>query len=190
MKKLRRALLGAAAMALVVVAGATAQPNTFVATLSGAEEVPVRPTAGTGNAVMIYDGAGINYQLNVANINNVVAAHIHIGAVGVNGPVVLTMFARTPPGISFTSLGVLAAGRATQLEGPLAGQPMSVLVAQMEAGNTYVNVHTNDAIAPPDTGPGDFPGGEIRGQVRVAGPGGPGGETGGLRPGGKRGRGR
>jgi hypothetical protein len=27
-------------------------------------------------------------------------------------------------------------------------------------------VHTNDGVAPPDTGPGDFPGGEIRGQVR------------------------
>jgi hypothetical protein len=27
-------------------------------------------------------------------------------------------------------------------------------------------VHTNDGVAPPNTGPGDFPGGEIRGQVR------------------------
>jgi hypothetical protein len=27
-------------------------------------------------------------------------------------------------------------------------------------------VHTNDGVAPPDTGPGDFPGGEIRGQIR------------------------
>src|SRR5205807_7617422 len=29
--------------------------------------------------------------------------------------------------------------------------------------------HTNDGMAPPNTGPGDFPGGEIRGQLRVAG---------------------
>jgi hypothetical protein len=28
-----------------------------------------------------------------------------------------------------------------------------------------VNVHTNDGDATPDTGPGDFPGGEIRGQL-------------------------
>jgi hypothetical protein len=27
-------------------------------------------------------------------------------------------------------------------------------------------VHTNDGVAPPNTGPGNFPGGEIRGQVR------------------------
>ena len=32
-------------------------------------------------------------------------------------------------------------------------------------GNAYVNVHTNDGIAPVNTGAGDFPGGEIRGQV-------------------------
>jgi hypothetical protein len=26
-------------------------------------------------------------------------------------------------------------------------------------------VHTNDNVAPANTGPGDFPGGEIRGQI-------------------------
>jgi hypothetical protein len=35
----------------------------------------------------------------------------------------------------------------------------------MEAGTAYVNVHTNDNVPPPNTGPGDFPGGEIRGQI-------------------------
>jgi hypothetical protein len=39
------------------------------------------------------------------------------------------------------------------------------LVAAMTAGVTYVNVHTADGITPPNTGSGDFPGGEIRGQV-------------------------
>jgi hypothetical protein len=33
-----------------------------------------------------------------------------------------------------------------------------------------VNVHTNDGIDPTNTGAGDFPGGEIRGQIRLAGP--------------------
>jgi hypothetical protein len=40
-----------------------------------------------------------------------------------------------------------------------------MVVAAMETGNTYVNVRTNDRVPPIDTGPGDFPGGEIRGQV-------------------------
>ena len=49
--------------------------------------------------------------------------------------------------------------------GPLAGQPMSALIAEIEANDAYVNVHTDDGVAPPNTGPGDFPGGEIRGPV-------------------------
>jgi hypothetical protein len=40
------------------------------------------------------------------------------------------------------------------------------VLAAMGTGGTYVNVHTDDGVAPPNTGPGDFPGGEIRGQVR------------------------
>jgi hypothetical protein len=39
------------------------------------------------------------------------------------------------------------------------------VLAAMASGATYVNVHTNDGVDPPNTGPGDFPGGEIRGQV-------------------------
>ena len=54
--------------------------------------------------------------------------------------------------------------------GPLAGMDFSVLITAMRTAGTYVNVHTNDGVPPPNTGPGDFPGGEIRGQVAVAGP--------------------
>jgi hypothetical protein len=39
-----------------------------------------------------------------------------------------------------------------------------------EIGGAYVNVHTNDGVAPTNTGCGDFPGGEIRGQIETAGP--------------------
>ena len=46
----------------------------------------------------------------------------------------------------------------------------SVLVAANPGRRVYVNVHTNDGVTPAHTGPGDFPGGEIRGQVRAVGP--------------------
>jgi len=95
-----------------------------------------------------------------------VASHIHVGAPDVNGPVVAFLFGNVPPAGGRTD-GVLATGTITaaNLVGPLAGQPLSALVDEIEAGNTYVNVHTNDGVDPPNTGPGDFPGGEIRGQL-------------------------
>ncbi|MGH2765044.1 MAG: CHRD domain-containing protein, partial [Actinomycetota bacterium] len=63
--------------------------------------------------------------------------------------------------------GVLATGTITDedLVGPLAGQPLSALVEEIEAGNAYVNVHTDDGVGDANTGPGDLPGGEIRGQL-------------------------
>jgi hypothetical protein len=51
----------------------------------------------------------------------------------------------------------------------LIGQDLSVLVAALLSGGAYVNVHTNDGVAPTNSGPGDFPGGEVRGQIRKAG---------------------
>jgi hypothetical protein len=62
---------------------------------------------------------------------------------------------------------VVAAGTITaaNLTGPLAGQPLSALVDAIEAGNTYVNAHTNDGVAPVTGEPGDIPGGEVRGQI-------------------------
>ena len=32
-------------------------------------------------------------------------------------------------------------------------------------GNAYVNVHEDDGVGDPNSGPGDFPGGEIRAQM-------------------------
>jgi hypothetical protein len=47
---------------------------------------------------------------------------------------------------------------------------LSALVSALNNGNAYVNVHTNDGVDGINTGPGDFPGGEIRGQIEAAGP--------------------
>jgi hypothetical protein len=143
-------------------------PMTFVTTLSGAEEVPPTSTPARGTAVfrLSADGTELSYRLVVANIHNVVAAHIHLGPAGTNGPVVAFLYGPAAPGEGRTD-GVLATGTITaaSLIGPLAGEPLSTLVEAMIAGDAYVNVHTNDGVAPTNTGPGDFPGGEIRGQI-------------------------
>jgi 5-enolpyruvylshikimate-3-phosphate synthase len=67
--------------------------------------------------------------------------------------------------------GVLAEGTftAANFVGPLKGHPMSELLAAMRTGGAYVNVHTNDGVAPVTNTPGDLPGGEIRGQLQAPG---------------------
>ena len=149
------------------------EARNFVAHLDGDEEVPQRDTLAQGQAIfhLSKDGMELDYQLIVANIENVVASHIHLGPVGVNGPVVAFLAGPFPPGGGRVD-GVLAQGTiiAANLVGPLSGQSLSVLIEAMRTAGTYVNVHTNDGVPPADTGPGDFPGGEIRGQIAVAGP--------------------
>jgi hypothetical protein len=153
---------------LLATADLSGEDRNFVTALSGREEVPARDTLARGVAIfhLSEDGTEIAYKLIVANIENVVAAHIHVGPEGMNGPIVVPLF-DGPAGGGRTD-GPLAEGVITagSLVGPLAGHPLSDLITAMEAGDTYVNVHTNDGVAPPNTGPGDFPGGEIRGQIR------------------------
>jgi hypothetical protein len=152
----------------VAAAPASAEIEVYNASLSGDNEIPPRDTFARGYATIVqsWDGEQLDYWLVVANIENVVAAHIHLGGPDENGPVVAFLYGPAAPGGGFTS-GVIASGTITadDLVGPLAGQPLSALIDEIEAGNTYVNVHTNDGVDPTNTGPGDFPGGEIRGQL-------------------------
>ncbi len=86
-----------------LVAAAVAQAGSdrsWSAKLSGAEEVPARDTPATGKAkaVLSSDGTVLQCKLDVKNISNVVAAHIHLGPRGVNGPVVAFLYGPRPAG--------------------------------------------------------------------------------------------
>jgi len=161
-------LVAMLALALLALAPSASAGTNFVATLSGGEEVPARDTQAVGVATfkLREDGAALLFKVNVANIDNVVAAHIHCGAVGVNGPVGVTLFIGTPGGGVVN--GTLAEGTITAPDpGNACGwTDLAAVLAALRSGDTYVNVHTNDGVPPVNTGPGDFPGGEIRGQVR------------------------
>jgi len=156
------------ALALLALAPPAVAGDNFVAPLSGDNEVPARDTQAVGVATLKVrdDGAALVFKINVANLDNAVAAHIHCGPPGVNGPVGLTLFLGAPGGGSFQ--GTLAEGTATAPDpGNACGwTDLAAVIAAMQSGNTYVNVHTNDGVPPVNTGPGDFPGGEIRGQVQ------------------------
>ena len=142
----------------------------FDTKLSGAEEVPVRETQGRGSATFKVnrDGTEIRYKLKGNRINNVIDAHIHLAPAGQNGSVVVDLLPTPPTGTRprFATRGVITAA---SLTGPLAGLTLTDLITAMRQNGTYVNVHTSDGVEPPDTGPGDFPGGEIRGQIRPVG---------------------
>jgi CHRD domain len=146
---------------------AAARSEVFHAVLTGANEVPPRETPALGVALLAsnHDETRLRFIVLVARIKNVFAAHIHCGEPGVNGPVGVTLFMDDPGGGRV--FGVLAAGRVTAPDPGNECDWVDVgdVIAAIEAGNAYVNVHTNDGVDPPDTGPGDFPGGEIRGQI-------------------------
>ena len=164
-----KVLLGAFVLGLATVGAAAAGIGAVWSDhLTGAQEVPARDTQAQGQAIfqLSEDETSLEFRLVASNISNVVASHIHVGPAGTNGPVVAFLFGPAAPGTGRHN-GVLGTGTITSanLVGPLAGQPLSALVTAIRAGNAYVNVHTNDGVAPTDTGPGDFPGGEIRAQI-------------------------
>lgn len=140
---------------------------------NGSMEVPARDTQGQGQAIfhLSKDGTKLDYKLIASNIENVFQAHIHMAPPGVNGGIVVWLFPSTTP----NELGPLGAGRtdgvlsegtitAANLINALAGRSLSALVDALNGGTAYVNIHTSDGGAP-NTGAGDFPGGEIRGDV-------------------------
>jgi hypothetical protein len=105
--------------------------------LSGAQEVPPNNSTakGAGEIAVMPDGM-VSGSITVSGMTPT-AAHIHDGASGINGPVII-------------KLDRTANGFAVPAGAKLSDEQM----AKFKAGNTYVNVHS-DA----------FPPGEIRGQL-------------------------
>jgi CHRD domain len=150
------------ALAAVMVLGGSAlsdrpaglNPNDFKAELTGAAERPnpVETTA-TGTATVTFNEADstFTYELTVSNLNDVTAAHIHIGKAEEAGPPAANLLDVAPAG---AVNGTLCSG--TIKASDLKGETIESLLTKMRAGDTYVNVHTK---ANPD--------GEIRGQLVV-----------------------
>jgi hypothetical protein len=66
----------------------------FTATLSGAGEVPAVTTAATGTAILgVVNDTILSFRVDVAGIDSTTVSHIHAGAAGVAGPVIVLLFA-------------------------------------------------------------------------------------------------
>ena len=158
--------LSCIATTLLVVAGGPALAGEFVAHLSGASEVPPVSTRAQGQAKVSFnqEGTEAGFRLIVANIENVTQAHIHCGPAGANGPVVVFLFGFISGGVSvngilaqgtFTGSNIIPRGDSDACPGGVGD--MADLIAQIEAGNAYINVHTVQNQP-----------GEVRGQLRAA----------------------
>lgn len=122
-------------------AAADALNTTYTANLTGAQEVGGGDPDGSGQARITVEDNFNQVCWNISDIRNigeVTAAHIHVGARGVNGPPVFTL-RRANEG---TWTGCSAGAEWTQDR--IAGNPERF----------YVNVHT-----------ADYPNGAIRGQL-------------------------
>ena len=122
-------------------------PETFQAKLDATNEVPPPSLSGTspsGTATFKHEGNSIAYKVNVSGLSSpLTVAHIHVGAPGVAGPVIVPL-ALTPGPTEGTAVGE-GSFDASAIKGKNAdGSPMSMadLLAAMQNGGTYINVHT------------------------------------------------
>ena len=143
-------------LAAVVMAGVAAckdnkttapKPETYTAALNGSNETtpPALIVGATGTSTITVSGNTLNWTLTTANFaagttapggGTTLPAHIHLGAAGVAGGVMVPLSA---------AINGTTTGTATVVD--------SVLT-HMRAGETYVNVHTAARSS-----------GEIRGQL-------------------------
>lgn len=107
--------------------------------LNGANEVPSNGSPATGTLIGTFDDVTkiLSFNLTFSGMTgSLTGSHLHLAAVGANGPVIIPLSATISP-YSFTSLPLTATHEAA-----------------LFANNIYINLHT-----------AAFPGGEIRGQL-------------------------
>jgi hypothetical protein len=143
----------------VVSSAEAKKADNYTAHLQPENEVnPPKPIISNATGQIILklskDGTQLSYKLIVANIESVVAAHLHLGAVNANGGVVVPLYMGRA---LLSPQGVIAEGVITSasLIGPMKGMTLADLIAAIEAGRIYTNVHSVT-----------YPAGEIRGQVK------------------------
>ena len=128
----------------------------FGAFLTGTEEVPPVAASGAGSAKfeVVNNGTGIKFEIRVANTKEIVAAHIHKADFGQNGPIMVDLIhAQNPSGLEN---GLIAEGilTAQDLRPSFGSKNLNELIAVLNSGMAYVNLHTKSN-----------PAGEIRGQI-------------------------
>jgi hypothetical protein len=144
-KRLTRAIVALGLLSLtigVAVAGAQGG-NEFTASMKGSLESPKGPSKATGSFTVTFEHGQACYTMSVRALGaKPVAAHIHKGAKGVNGPIVIDLkptFKGTSPRVSKKCVSAKAS---------------VVSAIRKNPAGYYANVHTSKN-----------PGGAARGQL-------------------------
>jgi hypothetical protein len=141
--------------------------NRARARLSSFQEVPALASAASGSFGAQIAPTSFSYELHYSGFDTAVTqSHIHFAQKGVNGGIMVFLCSNLGNGPAGTqacpSPGGTVTGTITAAsvigpsgQGVTAGQ-FDALLKAMRGGVTYANVHSTK-----------FPGGEIRGQIRV-----------------------
>jgi hypothetical protein len=148
-KRLTRAIFALTVLSLTIgvaaMAGAQGRSNEFRATMQGSNEKPAGPAQARGTFKVEFEDGQACYTLSVLRLGaKPVAAHIHKGAAGVNGGIVIDLkptFKGTSPRISKKCVTAKAS---------------VVSAIRRNPAGYYANVHTTTN-----------PGGAARGQLRA-----------------------
>jgi hypothetical protein len=138
MTGVKQLLLAPATFAAVACICTVAFAADVKVTLAGANEVPPVMTSATGEGtIAIADDGSVSGSVTTKGVQGT-AAHIHMGAVGKNGPVI----------VPFTKDG-------DTYKAPAGAKLTADQMNAFKAGELYFNVHS-----------AANPGGEIRGQLK------------------------
>ena len=162
-------LFGAILMLVMFFGVAKADQVIFVATLTGAQEVPPSGSPGIGSAAVTLDTATNMLTVNVSFaglLSPTIASHIHCCTLpGTNAMVATAVptFPGFPLGVTtgtylqtfdLTLASTYNPAFITAHGGTVAGA-QAAFITGLLSGQTYLNIHTSQ-----------FPGGEIRGQLQ------------------------
>ncbi len=129
-------------------------PVQYAAELRGANEVPSNSSAAFGSSFVSLDliNNSIAWEVNDSGIASASLSHIHRGAAGVSGQVVINLATSTSqiPNGRTNGSALIAA----QQTANLTAADLTALASPSTANGFYVNVHS-----------AAFPGGEVRGQL-------------------------
>jgi CHRD domain len=151
-KRLMRTIFALAVVSLTIgvaaMAGAQGRSNEFRATMKGSNESPKGPSGASGTFTVEFRNGQACYRMSVRGLGaKPVAAHIHKGATGVNGPIRIDLkigastFKGTSPRVAQKCVAASAS---------------VVSAIRRSPSGWYANVHTSKN-----------PGGAARGQLRA-----------------------